>query len=77
MHFKCWSGLAREDGRQNTKETPEKTNNSKRCRMRLLKSMVPVALAVLFSAVAQAQPQVSVYNWTDYIGETTLVDFQA
>jgi spermidine/putrescine-binding protein len=45
--------------------------------MRLLKSMVPVALAVLFSAVAQAQPQVSVYNWTDYIGETTLADFQA
>ncbi len=45
--------------------------------MRLLKSVVPAALAVLFSAVAQAQPQVSVYNWTDYIGETTLADFQA
>ena len=38
--------------------------------------MVPVALTVLFSAVAQAQPQVSVYNWTDYIGETTLADFE-
>jgi putrescine transport system substrate-binding protein len=36
--------------------------------MRLLKSVLPVALSVLFSAVAQAQPQVSVYNWTDYIG---------
>jgi putative spermidine/putrescine transport system substrate-binding protein/putrescine transport system substrate-binding protein len=45
--------------------------------MRLLKSVVPVALAMLFSAVAHAQPTVSVYNWTDYIGETTLVDFQA
>ncbi len=45
--------------------------------MRLLKSVVPVALALLFSATAQAQPSVSVYNWTDYIGETTLADFQA
>jgi spermidine/putrescine-binding protein len=45
--------------------------------MRLLKSMVPAALALLFSTAALAQPQVSVYNWTDYIGETTLADFQA
>ncbi|MDQ0122173.1 putative spermidine/putrescine transport system substrate-binding protein/putrescine transport system substrate-binding protein [Pseudomonas lini] len=45
--------------------------------MRLLKSVVPVALAMMFSAVAHAQPSVSVYNWTDYIGETTLADFQA
>jgi len=45
--------------------------------MRLLKSVLPVALSVLFSAVAHAEPQVSVYNWTDYIGETTLADFQS
>jgi len=45
--------------------------------MRLWKSVVPVALAVLFSATAQAESKVSVYNWTDYIGETTLADFQA
>jgi len=45
--------------------------------MRLLKTMVPAALALMCSIGAQAQPQVSVYNWTDYIGETTLVDFQA
>ena len=46
--------------------------------MRLLKSVVPAALALLCSAMAQAaQPTVSVYNWTDYIGETTLADFQA
>ena len=45
--------------------------------MRLLKSMVPAALALLCSTAALAQPQVSVYNWTDYIGETTLADFQA
>src|SRR5476651_568226 len=44
--------------------------------MRLLKSVVPVALALLFSATAQAEPTVSVYNWTDYIGDTTLADFQ-
>ncbi|NWC07610.1 polyamine ABC transporter substrate-binding protein [Pseudomonas agarici] len=45
--------------------------------MRLLKSAIPVALALLFSATAHAEPTVSVYNWTDYIGETTLADFQA
>ena len=45
--------------------------------MRLLKSMVPAALALVCSTAALAQPQVSVYNWTDYIGETTLADFQA
>ena len=33
--------------------------------MRLLKSMVPVALAALFSAGAQAQPQVSVCGFLD------------
>ncbi|QXI30812.1 polyamine ABC transporter substrate-binding protein [Pseudomonas vanderleydeniana] len=45
--------------------------------MRLLKSVVPFTLALLFSAAAHAEPTVSVYNWTDYIGETTLADFQA
>ena len=45
--------------------------------MRLLKSVVPAALALLCSVGAQAQPSVSVYNWTDYIGTTTLADFQA
>ncbi|MDB5993989.1 MAG: extracellular solute-binding protein, partial [Pseudomonas sp.] len=45
--------------------------------MRLLKTMVPAALAMLCSVGAHAQSQVSVYNWTDYIGETTLADFQA
>ncbi|AIC20308.1 Putrescine ABC transporter putrescine-binding protein PotF [Pseudomonas chlororaphis subsp. aureofaciens] len=45
--------------------------------MRLWKSVVPLALTVLFGATAQAESKVSVYNWTDYIGETTLADFQA
>lgn len=45
--------------------------------MRRLKSVFPVTLALLCSIGAQAQPSVSVYNWTDYIGETTLADFQA
>jgi len=45
--------------------------------MRLWKSVVPLALTVLFAATAQAESKVSVYNWTDYIGETTLADFQA
>ncbi|PWB35171.1 polyamine ABC transporter substrate-binding protein [Pseudomonas sp. SDI] len=45
--------------------------------MRLWKTVVPAAFTLLFGAAAQAQPSVSVYNWTDYIGETTLADFQA
>ncbi|MGC5698890.1 polyamine ABC transporter substrate-binding protein [Pseudomonas sp. NFXW11] len=44
--------------------------------MRLFKALIPAALAVLGSTAAQAQPSVSVYNWTDYIGQTTLADFQ-
>lgn len=44
--------------------------------MRPMKTVVTATLALLVSAAAQAQPSVSVYNWTDYIGETTLVDFQ-
>ncbi|MFJ2382339.1 polyamine ABC transporter substrate-binding protein [Pseudomonas protegens] len=44
--------------------------------MRLLKAVIPAALAVLCSTAVQAQPSVSVYNWTDYIGQTTLADFQ-
>jgi len=45
--------------------------------MRLPHSLSAVALTLVFSAAAQAQPNVSVYNWTDYIGDTTLADFQA
>lgn len=44
--------------------------------MRSLKTVASATLALLVSATAQAQPSVSVYNWTDYIGETTLADFQ-
>ncbi|MNJ09265.1 Putrescine-binding periplasmic protein precursor [compost metagenome] len=44
--------------------------------MRSLKTVASATLALLVSAAAQAQPSVSVYNWTDYIGETTLADFQ-
>lgn len=44
--------------------------------MRLLQAVIPVALAALMSTAVQAQPSVSVYNWTDYIGQTTLADFQ-
>lgn len=44
--------------------------------MRLMKTVVPAGFALLFGTLAQAQPSVSVYNWTDYIGETTLADFQ-
>ncbi|MFS1286660.1 polyamine ABC transporter substrate-binding protein [Pseudomonas piscis] len=45
--------------------------------MRLFKAVIPVALATLCSTTVQADPSVSVYNWSDYIGKTTLADFQA
>ncbi|KHL71548.1 ABC transporter substrate-binding protein, partial [Pseudomonas putida] len=45
--------------------------------MRHLQALIPAAFTLLFGAAAQAQPAVSVYNWTDYIGDTTLADFQA
>ena len=45
--------------------------------MRLVNKLFPLALVALFSSTSQAAQTVSVYNWTDYIGETTLADFQA
>ncbi|BDM23108.1 polyamine ABC transporter substrate-binding protein [Pseudomonas sp. LRP2-20] len=45
--------------------------------MRHLQALIPATFALLFGAAAQATPSVSVYNWTDYIGDTTLADFQA
>lgn len=45
--------------------------------MRLVKQLLPLALVAAFSSTSQAAPTVSIYNWTDYIGETTLADFQA
>jgi putrescine transport system substrate-binding protein len=45
--------------------------------MRHPKALIPATFALLFAAAAHAQPTVSVYNWTDYIGDTTLADFQA
>jgi len=35
-----------------------------------------LAAAISASAVQAAEPVVNVYNWSDYIGETTLADFQ-
>jgi len=45
--------------------------------MRLVHKLLPLALVAAFSSTSQAAPTVSIYNWTDYIGETTLADFQA
>src|SRR3989338_8937926 len=42
-------------------------------RIPLLASLL--AAAVSISAVQAAEPVVKVYNWSDYIGETTLADF--
>jgi len=45
--------------------------------MRHLQALIPAAFTLLFATTTQATPSVSVYNWTDYIGDTTLADFQA
>lgn len=45
--------------------------------MRHLQALIPAAFTLLFATTTQAAPTVSVYNWTDYIGDTTLADFQA
>ncbi|WP_442963865.1 extracellular solute-binding protein, partial [Pseudomonas sp. HMSC75E02] len=38
--------------------------------------MAAISTLGLGAAVAQAEPTVHVYNWSDYIGETTLADFE-
>ena len=38
--------------------------------------IVTMALALGLANVAQAAPVVHFYNWSDYIGETTLADFE-
>ncbi|WP_410480483.1 polyamine ABC transporter substrate-binding protein [Pseudomonas plecoglossicida] len=45
--------------------------------MRHLQALIPAAFTLLFATTTHATPSVSVYNWTDYIGDTTLADFQA
>ncbi|MFF7709247.1 extracellular solute-binding protein [Pseudomonas sp. NPDC007930] len=45
--------------------------------MKLNTLYIALALAAPLANSAQAAPTVSIYNWTDYIGPTTLADFQA
>ena len=45
--------------------------------MRLVNKLIPLALVAALSSTSEAAQTVSVYNWTDYIGETTLADFHA
>ena len=42
----------------------------------LRKTLISAVALMGVSALAQAEQTVHVYNWTDYIGETTLADFQ-
>ena len=45
--------------------------------MRIAHGITLLAAALLsLSGTAMAEPTVKVYNWSDYIGETTLADFQ-
>jgi len=39
-------------------------------------SILSVLLVLMLTVTANAQEQVNIYNWSDYIGETTLADFQ-
>lgn len=39
--------------------------------------LLGAATALVLSVPLQAAPRVHIYNWSDYIGETTLADFQA
>jgi len=43
--------------------------------MSFAKQLLAAALATALSGAALAQPSVHIYNWSDYIGETTLADF--
>ncbi|MGH8352885.1 MAG: polyamine ABC transporter substrate-binding protein [Pseudomonas sp.] len=45
-------------------------------RISFRKALISTLALLSLSAVAQAEPTVHVYNWSDYIGETTLADFQ-
>jgi putrescine transport system substrate-binding protein len=45
-------------------------------RISLATSLTAGALALGLVAVAQAESTVHIYNWSDYIGETTLEDFE-
>ncbi|MBP8818375.1 MAG: hypothetical protein KBG71_04595, partial [Bifidobacterium sp.] len=45
-------------------------------RISFRKTLTAAAVALGLATAAQAAPSVHIYNWTDYIGETTLDDFQ-
>ncbi|MDX5372895.1 MAG: polyamine ABC transporter substrate-binding protein [Pseudomonadaceae bacterium] len=45
-------------------------------RISFRKTLTAVAVTLSVSAAAQAESTVHIYNWSDYIGETTLEDFE-
>ncbi|MDD0845072.1 polyamine ABC transporter substrate-binding protein [Pseudomonas sp. Gutcm_11s] len=45
-------------------------------RISFRKTLTAAAVALGLAGVVQAAPSVHIYNWTDYIGETTLADFE-
>ncbi len=45
-------------------------------RISFRKILISAAVVMGMAGVVQAAPIVHIYNWTDYIGETTLEDFQ-
>src|SRR5690606_16507086 len=51
-------------------------NEDRRVRISIRKTLTAVAVTLSVSAAAQAESTVHIYNWSDYIGETTLEDFE-
>jgi len=48
----------------------------RRVRISFRKTLTAVAVTLGVAGAAQAAPTVHIYNWSDYIGETTLADFE-
>ncbi|MBB1518827.1 polyamine ABC transporter substrate-binding protein [Aquipseudomonas guryensis] len=46
-------------------------------RVSIRKTLITTAVTLGIAGAAQAAPTVHIYNWSDYIGETTLADFKA
>src|SRR5690606_35700465 len=51
-------------------------NEDRRVRISIRKTLTAVAVSLGVAGMAQAAPSVHIYNWSDYIGETTLEDFE-
>lgn len=70
MQWQTESALSPQGSRNNHKK------EERRVRTSFGKTLTAVAVSFGLASVAQAEQAVHIYNWSDYIGETTLEDFQ-